>query len=106
MSWSQIDKELQQKLSHFIYKFPQAVAIIGCGEKVLRRYMNENLIEPIKQNDEWLFTQEIIDKANFIHKVGNPMGIDRLAAAGLYDYMKEHNCKIDIDAIRASILKY
>lgn len=106
MSWNSIDKELQKRLANHKYTYEEAVKLIGCNEKLVRRYMDRKFIIPIKVNDEWYFSQELIDKAIFIKKIGNPLGIDVAAASGLFDYMKEKGCKIDIDRITECIMRY
>lgn len=104
--WKKIDKRLQKFLKNHKYSFYEAVDILGCNERTLRRMMDDQLIEPVKVSDEWKFSEDIIHKARFILKCGKPLGIEKATVAGIYNYLIKHKIKPDIDEFRQIASEY
>lgn len=105
-NWTRIEQEIRKKLKEHKYSFIEVWKIVGCGEKTLRRYMDAELICPIKTSDEWYFTQEQLDKCNFIHKMKSKHYMTARAAAGLFDYMISKKCKVSIEEALKYIENY
>ena len=96
ITWKDIDKECQKQLKEHKYSFIEAWKTIGCGEKVLRRYVDAGLLTAIKTSDQWFFTQEQVNKGIFINVLRKKRRWDALTfLAGLYDYLLEHKCACD-----------
>lgn len=98
-SWNKLNDDLKKKLKDYKYTFGQACKLVGCGEKTLRRYMDAEYIQPIKISDEWLFTEDIIQKCKFIYKMRYNKLCNIATAIALYDYMEKHYVKASYDEI-------
>ena len=105
-NWQKIEQEIKKKLKNHKYSFIEVWKIVDCGEKTLRRYMDAELLMPIKTSDEWYFTQQQLDKCNFIHKMKSNHYMTAKAAAGLFDYMVDKKIKIDVDKVLDCIKFY
>lgn len=105
-NWQKIEQEIRKKLKNHKYSFTEVWKITGCGEKTLRRYMDAELLSPIKTSDEWYFTQEQLDKCEFIYKMKSNRHMTVKAAAGLFDYISSKKGKIDIDKVLECIKYY
>lgn len=92
-NWHKINDELDKRLENFKYSFIQAWKIIGCGEKTLRRYVDAEYVRPIKVSDEWFFTNDMIQKCKFIHKMRYDKRSNNDNAVALYEYMEKHGIK-------------
>lgn len=104
--WNKVDKELQKRLAKHKYSFEEVVKIIGTGERVVRRYMDSQLIHPIKVSNEWKFTDDMLHKAMFIQQCRKEVGWNVESLAGLYDYLREHNIKPDIEQFIEKVQTY
>ena len=105
-NWQKVEQEIKKKLKDHKYSFIEVWKIVGCGEKTLRRYMDAELLMPIKTCDEWYFTQQQLDKCNFIHKMKSNHYMTAKAAAGIFDYLVDKRYKINTDAIVEAIKYY
>lgn len=96
LTWKDVDLDVQKQLKDHKYTFLEAWTTIGCGEKVLRRYVDAGLITAIKTSDQWYFTQQQVNKAIFINCLRKRKRWDAICfLAGLYDYLIEHKCECD-----------
>lgn len=105
-NWEKLNKDLERKMKGFKYSFYEAVGIIGCGEKTLRRYMDDQFVKPIKVSDEWLFTNDMIDKVRFILKAKKIGYMNAYVASGLYDFLQSGKKTKDFDDIYEFIEPY
>ena len=107
ITWKDIDKRVQEQLKDHKYNNVEAWKTIGCGEKVLRRYVDSGLITAIKTSDQWFFSQDQINKAIFINTLRKRKKWDSICfLAGLYDYLLEHNCPCSPEVILEYAKKY
>lgn len=93
--WSRFNQELQEKLKDYQFTYEQVWQITGCGYKTLQRYMDRELVHPIKVNDVWYFTSELLDKVKFIYELRNQARIPVEFSAALFDYMKSKKVSPD-----------
>lgn len=105
-TWEHIKNDVETLLSCHVYNTQETLKSIGCGEKTLRRYMDRHLIEPLKHSDEWFFTQETVDKANFIHKCKIDFNIPVIVGAAIFDFLLECKCKPTITKLKEQLNKY
>ena len=105
-NWHKIEQEIKKKLENHKYNFTEVWKISGCGEKTLRRYMDAELLSPIKTADEWHFTQQQLDKCIFIYKMKSNHYMTVKSAAGLFDYLSIKKCKINIQELLECIKYY
>ena len=87
--WSQLNWELREKMSQFKYTYEETWRLTGCGYKTLQRYMDRELVHPIKVSDEWLFDQNLVDKVKFIYELRKQAKVPVDFSAVLYDMLKE-----------------
>lgn len=86
--WSKFNQELKEKLKDYKYSYEETWKIVGCGYKTLQRYMDRELVDPLKVSDEWLFDQERVEKVKFIYELRKHAKVPVEFSAVLFDYMK------------------
>lgn len=104
--WNKIDLELQEKLKDYIYTKAEALALIGCGEKTLRRYVEDQFITMIKNGKTGYFTKNDIDKSIFILKMKTNEIMNNIHAAGLYDFLIDKKCKVSFEELNEYLQRY
>ena len=106
MKWTKLNEELKKKLANYRYDFTEAWKIVGCGEKTLRRYMDAQLLQPIKTSDVWYFTEQMIEKAKFIYQAKKEADVPVRVSAALYDYLIDCKKTCSFDKIKQYIENY
>lgn len=97
--WSRFNQELQEKLKDYQFTYEQVWQITGCGYKTLQRYMDRELVHPIKMDDVWYFTSELLDKVKFIYELRRQARIPVEAGAALFEYIKSKKIRPDYQAV-------
>ena len=106
-TWEDLDTYLKDKLKDHKYTFLEAWTTIGCGEVILRRYLDGGLIEAVKEGKEWYLTQEQVNKAIFINTLRTKTKWENIKfIAGLYDYLVEHKCECSPEVLLSYADKY
>lgn len=98
-SWLKLREDLKTKMKGYEYLFEDALTLIGCGAKTLHRYVDAEYITPIKISDNWLFTEDMINKCRFLVKSRIDRRLNNQDASALYDYMKKNGLIVNYDDI-------
>lgn len=106
-TWNDLDSYLQNKLKDHTYSFYEAWNTIGCGEVILRRYIDAGLIEATKIGREWFLSQSQVNKAIFINHLRKKKKWETITfLAGIYDYLIEHKCECSPETLLSYADKY
>lgn len=87
IKWRRLNQELRDKLKNYKYTYEEVWQLTGCGYKTLQRYMDRELVDPLKVSDVWYFDQVRVDKVKFIYELRKQAHIPVEAGAALFDYL-------------------
>lgn len=107
--YRRIQEDVTKKLRDHYYSFEDLVNIVGCGHKTMRRYIEEGIVKPATSgahSNSQFFTQEQLERANFVYDMQKLAKAPILLSAALFDYMNARRMRFDIQNLLDRIEDY
>lgn len=107
--YRKLQEEVTQKLRTHYYSFKELLAVVNCGEKTLRRYIEAGIVRPATSgaySNSQYFTSEQVERTCFVYDMHKLTKAPIYLSAALFDYFKAKRVRFDIQNLLDRIEDY